>query len=403
MTTRRDAAAADQQDPLAVHREQFRIDPGVVYLDGNSLGALPVRVEGRVAEVIAEQWGRDLIRSWNKHGWADLPRTVGDKIGSIIGAEPDSVIAADSTTVNLYKAVHAALSMTPRPRILTDAGNFPTDIYAMSGVAEQLGRELVIVEPEEVLSSVDDSVGVLALTQVDYRTGRKHDLANVTKAAQESGALMVWDLAHSAGAFPVDVAAHGVDLAVGCGYKYLNGGPGAPGFIYVAPRHQARFANPIRGWWGHTEPFAFRLDFTPADGIDRARVGTPHVLSMLVLDAALDVFADIDLRLVEAKSRRLSSLFIDLLDSRVELASPAHASQRGSQVSVRHPDAYAVVQALIGRGVIGDFRMPDIARFGFAPLYVRYVDAWDAADQLRAVLDAEEWAAPEHRRRAQVT
>ncbi len=403
MTTRRDAAAADQQDPLAVHREQFRIDPGVVYLDGNSLGALPVRVEGRVAEVIAEQWGRDLIRSWNKHGWADLPRTVGDKIGSIIGAEPDSVIAADSTTVNLYKAVHAALSMTPRPRILTDAGNFPTDIYAMSGVAEQLGRELVIVEPEEVLSSVDDSVGVLALTQVDYRTGRKHDLANVTKAAQESGALMVWDLAHSAGAFPVDVAAHGVDLAVGCGYKYLNGGPGAPGFIYVAPRHQARFANPIRGWWGHTEPFAFRLDFTPADGIDRARVGTPHVLSMLVLDAALDVFADIDLRLVEAKSRRLSSLFIDLLDSRVELASPADASQRGSQVSVRHPDAYAVVQALIGRGVIGDFRMPDIARFGFAPLYVRYVDAWDAADQLRAVLDAEEWAAPEHRRRAQVT
>lgn len=407
MITRADAAAFDTADPLASVRDRFRLPSGVVYLDGNSLGALPEAVPQRIQDVVEQQWGSDLIRSWNSHGWVDLPFRVGERIGRLIGAEPGSVVAADSTSINVFKTVAAARRLRPdRPVILTDSSNFPTDVYVMGSVAELTAAEVLIVDSDDVIDAIDDQVAVVALTEVDYRTGRRHNMQAVTAAAHQVGALTVWDLAHSAGAFPVDLAGAEADFAVGCGYKYLNGGPGAPAFIYVAPRHQSEFFNPVTGWFGHAAPFEFSLVFTPADGIGRARIGTPHILSLAALDAALDVFDGLDVEAVRAKSLALTALFMDLVDERLEgfeIVTPRNPDRRGSQVSLRHEHAYPIVQALIDRDIIGDFRMPDIARFGFAALYVRFVDVWDAVDTLAAVMETDAWKHPRYQVRRTVT
>ncbi len=407
MTTRTDCQALDATDKLAPIRDRFLLSDGLVYLDGNSLGPLQPSVSDRLREVVDEQWGVDLIRSWNKHRWMDLPFRVGDRIARLVGAEPGSVVAVDSTSINVFKAVAAARRLRPgRSIVLTDTSNFPTDIYVMGSVAEPSGAEVRIVQPDQVIDSIDDHVAVVALTEVDYRTGSRHDMAEVTAAAHDAGALIVWDLAHSAGAFPVDLSGAGADFAVGCGYKYLNGGPGAPAFIYVAPRHQAAFRNPITGWFGHAAPFQFSLDFDPADGIARARVGTPHILSLAALDTALDVFDDLDMSDVRSKSLALTELFMDLVEERLdgfEIVTPKDPARRGSQVSLRHEHAYPIVQALIDRSVIGDFRTPDVARFGLAPLYVRFVDVWDAIDALVEVMESGSWRDPKYAVRANVT
>ncbi|HSJ28891.1 MAG TPA: kynureninase, partial [Acidimicrobiia bacterium] len=372
---------------------------GVVYLDGNSLGAMPAHVPARIEEVVGVQWGTDLIRSWNVHGWVDLPRRVGDRIAGLIGVAPGSVIACDSTSVNLHKAVSAALAQTERRVILSDTGNFPTDLYVMANLAE-----LRLVDAQAVPQSIDDDVGVVALTHVGYGTGRMHDMRAVTEAAHAAGALMVWDLAHSAGAMDLDLG--DTDLAVGCGYKYLNGGPGAPAFIYVRPDRLGSFVNPITGWFGHAAPFDFDLEFVPADGITRAQVGTPSVLALAALDAALDVFEGVDLAELRAKSLSLSDLFIRLVDQLalpLDLITPRERESRGSQVCYSHPDGYAIVQALIDRRVIGDFRTPDVLRFGFAPLYVSYTDVWDAVHVIADVLATQAHLDPRYAVRGKVT
>jgi kynureninase len=383
----------------------------VVYLDGNSLGALPVGVSERVGQVITEEWGRDLITSWNTHGWMDLPSRVGGRIAALIGAAPGEVVCADSTSVNVFKLLAAALDAAPgRGTILSDSGNFPTDLYMAQGLTKLLGghTRLSVVDEEELAEAIDEDTAVVMATHVNYRTGRRHDMAEITARAHEHGAIMLWDLAHSAGAMPIELDRCGADFAVGCGYKYLNGGPGAPAFLYVAERHLERIRPPLSGWLGHEAPFAFDLDYRPADGIERNRVGTPPILSMAALDAALDVFDGVDLQTVREKSVALAELLIALVEERcgalgVELASPREAASRGSQVSFRHPEAYAVVQALIERGFIGDFRAPDIIRLGLAPLYVRYTDIRDTAEALHEVLDGRAYEEPRFRRRAKVT
>jgi len=406
---RADLEALDAVDPLAGKRGEFLLPEGVIYLDGNSLGPLPAAVPARVENLIRRQWGEDLIVSWNKHGWMDLPGKVGNRIARLIGAEPGSVISADSTSVNLFKLVCAALALNPgRTTILSDSGNFPTDLYIGSGAAALMaaGVSLRIVAPEAVLDAIDGDTALVMLTGVDYRTGRLHDMAAITARAHGKGALMLWDLAHSAGAVPVDLAGCDVDFAVGCTYKYLNGGPGAPAFLYVAPRHQAAARSPLSGWLGHEAPFAFDLDYRPAEGIGRFICGTPNMLSLVALDAALDVWDGVDMAAIRAKSMALGDLFIRLVEQECEgfvLASPRAAAARGSQVSLRHPEGYAIVQALIARGVIGDFRAPDVLRFGFCPLYVRHADVWDAVAHLKAVMAAGEWRRPEFRARAKVT
>ncbi|MEX1044210.1 MAG: kynureninase [Acidimicrobiia bacterium] len=385
MIHRDDCTDLDAHDPLAHLRERFALPAGVVYLDGNSLGALPSHVSARLHTAVTEEWGRDLIRSWNVNGWADLPYRVGDRLARLIGAPAGSVVCCDSTSVNLFKVVSAALASTDRTVILSDVGNFPTDLYVMSSLAE-----VRIVESENVIDHITSDVGVVALTHVGFGTGRMHDMAAITQAAHAAGALMVWDLAHSAGAMELDLG--DADFAVGCGYKYLNGGPGAPAFVYVRPDRISGFRNPITGWFGHAAPFDFDLSFVPAEGIARARVGTPHVLSLVALDSALDVFDEVDMAEVRKKSVSLTSLFIDLVqqaDLGLRLVSPLDPARRGSQVCFAHPDGYSIIQALIERGVIGDFRAPDILRFGFAPLYVSHTDVFDAVRILVDVVSSE--------------
>ena len=395
-------------DPFARTRALFELPEGVIYLDGNSLGPLPRAARERAAGVVAEEWGRLLIRGWNEAGWIDLPARVGERIGRLIGAEPGSVRAADSTSVNLFKALSAALALRPgRRTILSDTGNFPTDLYVAQRLAEALGRGHVLraVEPEAVAGAIDKDVAVLMLTEVDYRTGRRHEMAALTARAQAAGALTVWDLAHSAGALPVDLAGAGADFAVGCGYKYLNGGPGAPAFLYAAPRWQDAAAPALAGWMGHAAPFDFVPDYAPATGMDRMQVGTPPILSLSALDAALEVWEGVDLAALRARSIALSESFVTALEGREDLvlASPRDPQRRGSQVSFRHPQGYAVMQALIARGVIGDFRAPDLIRFGFAPLYNTPQEVARAAAILAEVLETAAWDRPEHRRRARVT
>ena len=391
-------------------RDLFDLPEGTIYLDGNSLGPLPHAAKARISEAVTDHWGRMLIRGWNDAGWIDLPATVGAKIARLIGAEPGSVMACDSTSVNLFKVLTAALSLTDRTVVLSDNGNFPTDLYVAQGALTALnaGHDLKIVAPEAVEDAIDDTVAVVMLTQVDYRTGRLHDMAAITRAAHRAGALVIWDLAHSAGALPVDLGGCSADFAVGCGYKYLNGGPGAPAFLYVRPDHADRIVPALSGWMGHTAPFEFDLAFSPAEGVDRMRVGTPPILSMVALDAALDLWSDVDMAALRSASLTLSDLFVREVEDRcaghgLRLASPRDGEQRGSQISFHCDQGYAVMQALISEGVIGDFRAPDLIRFGFAPLYNSADEVRQAASTLATILKERRWDRPEFLTRAKVT
>ncbi|MEM6761399.1 MAG: kynureninase [Pseudomonadota bacterium] len=403
--TRTDAIALDEADPLAGLRDAFILPGDVIYLDGNSLGPLTHEAKRRVAAAVDNEWGEGLIRSWNTAGWVDLPRKVAGKIAPLIGARAEDVAVCDSTSVNLFKVLSAALDRAPpRGGVLSDIANFPTDLYIAEGVSALKGARLRL--ESDPVAAIDDEVAAVMLTEVDYRTGRRHNMEEVTRKAHEAGALMIWDLAHSTGAFPVSLDAAGADFAIGCGYKYLNGGPGAPAFLWVAPRHQN--ATPaIRGWFGHAAPFAFKPRFEPADGVQRFVSGTAPVLSMTALDAALDVFAGVDMAAVRQKSVALCDLMIERVEVRcggaLTLASPRAAEERGSQVSFRHADGYAIMQALIAEGVIGDFRAPDILRFGFTPLYTRFVDVYDAVEVLAEIIDSGSWDRAEFHKRAAVT
>ena len=413
--TREALAELDRRDPLASCRGLFELPDGVLYFDGNSLGPLTRSSRRRVRDVLDRQWGEDLIRSWNVHDWIHLPRRVGTKIAPLIGAAGDQVVAADSTSVNLFKLLAAALALRPGRRvILTEASNFPTDLYIAQGLVElqRSSREAADVELravaiEDLVAAIDSDVAVVSLCHVDFRGGELRDMAAITRAAHRHGALVLWDLAHSAGALPVDLAASEADLAVGCGYKFLNGGPGAPAFVYVARHLQEAARSPLAGWLGHQDPFAFEPNYRPAPGIDRFQCGTPPILSLAALDAALEVFEDIDLTVLRRKSCALGDLFLELVEQEcgkeLEPACPRVAERRGSQISLRHPQGYAMIQALIDRGVVGDFRTPDILRFGLTPLYQRYVDVWDAVAILREVLATRAWDDPRFRQRGKVT
>ncbi len=390
-------------------RALFHLPDGVIYLDGNSLGPLPKAAAARVADCMAQEWGEKLITGWNKSGWMAQPRALGDRIGRLIGAAPGCTVIGDTLSIKVYQALASALMLRPDRRvILSDRGNFPSDLYMAQGLIGALGKghELKVVGPEEVGGHIDESVAALMLTEVDYRTGRIHDMVSLTKKAHNAGALAIWDLAHSAGAIPVDLTAADADFAVGCTYKYLNGGPGAPAFIYVAPRY-ADIARPaLAGWLGHEAPFAFDRDYRPGDGIDRMRVGTPPVLQMAALEAALDVWDQVDMADVRARSIELTQLFIAEVDAAcraVTLNSPRDPAIRGSQVALRHPQGYAIMQALIARGVIGDFRAPDNLRFGFAPLYTTVEDVRGAVRILAEILDKSLWDRSEYKARARVT
>jgi kynureninase len=407
--TRTALQALDRNDTLALFRDEFDLPPDVIYLDGNSLGPLPKATPGRVARVVAHEWGQSLIRAWNAHDWIRLPLRVGEKIGHIIGAEPGSTLVADSTSVNLFKLLAAALEARPTRRIiLTEAGNFPTDIYMAQGLAALLRRGHEVRAVADPLAALNDDVAVLMLTHVNYRSGAMHDMATVTSAAHAVGALTLWDLSHSVGAVPLQLAKDGADFAVGCGYKYLNGGPGAPAFLSVAPRLQTDLQLPLTGWLGHANPFAFAPDYRPAQGIGRGMVGTPPILNLAALEVGIDQMLRVPTDALHKKSQQLIDLFITLVEQECaehgfRLLTPRDATRRGSQVAFAHPDGYAIMQTLIARGVIGDFRTPDVMRFGLAPLYVRHVDVWDALTVLREVMRTNAWRDPSLSERRAVT
>jgi len=401
------ARKLDAADPLARYRDRFALPDGIIYLDGNSLGALPKGTPVRLAEIVLEEWGEGLIRSWNDAGWIGLPQRVGGKMAALIGAAPHEVIAADSTSVNLFKLIAAALAMRPdRKVILSEPGNFPTDLYMIAGLEAQ-GLAARRLAPREALAAaLDDGVALLLLTHVHYKSGALHDMAALTRAAHDKGALVLWDLSHSAGALPIDLTGCHVDFAVGCGYKYLCGGPGAPAFAFVAARHHEALRQPLTGWMGHAAPFAFSDDYAPGMGVDRLLCGTPPILGLAALEVGVDLIADIGVVELYQKSQRLSEFFRQCLREKgveLDLVSPDDPAARGSQLSFRHPDAYAVCQALIARGVIGDFRDPDILRLGFAPAYLRFEDMAEAARHLAEVLDSGEWQDETFRTRSAVT
>lgn len=419
MKSRDEALALDAADPLAPLREQFSIPPGLIYLDGNSLGVMPRAAPARAQQVVAQEWGTGLIGSWNSAGWMELAPRIGDKIARLIGAGPGECVATDSTSVNLFKVLNAALAIAHadaplRTRIVSERSNFPTDLYIAEATAAERGLELVLADsPEEIRALLDERCAVLMLTHVNYSTGRIHDMAVLTRAAHEAGALTLWDLAHSAGAVPLQLSDCGADFAIGCGYKYLNGGPGAPAFVWVAPRHAERFWQPLAGWMGHAAPFEFTPGYRPAPGIRRYLCGTPPVLSLAVLECGVDSVLAAEplggMAALRAKSLALTRAFADLVESRcaghgLTRVSPRDDAQRGSQVCFAHPThGYAMVQALIARGVVGDFRAPQILRFGFTPLYLRYVDVWDAVEHMRQMLQGEEWRQTRFNQRAAVT
>ena len=403
-----EAQKLDAADPLAFARERFRLPNGITYLDGNSLGALPVATASALSRTAEREWGDGLITSWNKHGWIDAPGRIAAKLAPIVGAKPNELLVADSTSVCLFKLLAAALAARPgRTTIVTERRNFPTDLYVAQGLADLLpGIELRTVDRADLGTAIGDDTAVLYLTHTDYCSGERHDMRALNEAARAKGALTLWDLSHSAGAFAVDLNSSGCDLAVGCGYKYLNGGPGAPAFLFVAEQLQDELRSPITGWMGHAEPFAFASDYRPAPGIARFLTGTPSILALAALEAGVGTFDGIAMADIEAKSAALTQLFIDEIEAcsrQVTLASPRDPARRGSQVSFTHPDGYAVMQALIARGVIGDFRAPDLIRFGFAPLYNRFEDAWLAADALAGILTTREWDAPRFHARQKVT
>ncbi len=419
MKSRDEALALDAADPLAPLRAQFEIPPGLIYLDGNSLGVMPKSAPARVQQVVTQEWGRGLIGSWNSAGWMELAPRIGDKIARLVGAGAGECVATDSTSVNLYKVLHAALAIArtgapQRTRIVSERSNFPTDLYIAEALAADRGLELVLADrPDELPALLDERCAVLMLTHVNYRTGRMHDMAALTKAAHEAGALALWDLAHSAGAVPVDLRGSAADFAVGCGYKYLNGGPGAPAFVWVAPKHAERFWQPLAGWMGHAAPFEFTPGYRPAPGIRRYLCGTPAVLSLAALECGVDTVLAAEalggMAALRRKSLALTRTFAELVESRcagfgLMLVSPRADAERGSQVCFAHPThGYAMVQALIARGVVGDFRAPDILRFGFTPLYLRFADVWDAVEQLHQVLRNEEWRETRFNQKAAVT
>ena len=438
-TTLQDCRALDAQDPLAPLRDHFTLPPGMIYLDGNSLGVAPQAAAARVADVVAREWGTDLIQSWNKARWFDLPQRLGDQLAPLIGARAGEVVCTDTTSINLYKVLSAALNIAradspARKRVVSERSNFPTDLYIAEGLCKERGLELVLLEPEEIPTALTgqdaDDVAVLMLTHVNYRTGAMHDMAALTAAAQARGILCIWDLCHSAGAVPVDLHGAGADFSVGCGYKYLNGGPGAPAFVWVHPRHADRFWQPLSGWWGHAAPFAFTPGYQPAPGITRYLCGTQPIISLSALQCGLDVFTAAEslggMAALRTKSLALTDLFIQLVEERcaghgLGLATPREHARRGSQVCWTRDEgagvhgqgsgAYAIVQALIARGVIGDFRRgdggngphKDILRFGFTPLYIGFEDVWNAVEHLRQVLDTAEWQRPEFNQRHAVT
>lgn len=457
-TTLNHCRALDTSDPLRALRDHFVLPEGVIYLDGNSLGVLPKTAATRVAQVITQEWGQNLIRSWNSAGWFHLPQRLGDKIAPLVGAAPGEVVVTDSTSVNLYKVLSAALAIAAedapgKKTVVSERSNFPTDLYIAEGLCRERGYRLQLVEPEEILGSLTQDTAVLMLTHVNYRTGAMHDMAALTAAAHAAGCLAVWDLAHSAGAVPVDLHGAKADFAVGCGYKYLNGGPGAPAFVWVNPQHADRFQQPLSGWWGHAAPFAFTPGYRPAPGITRYLCGTQPILSLAALECGLDVFDAAEvlggMAALRAKSLALTDLFIALVEERcagfgLGLVTPRHHAQRGSQVCLsRKPGphapplrgslppegavtalgrpgdgesgAYAIIQALIARGVIGDFRAgepstgsgrpgtPDILRFGFTPLYIGFEDVWHAVEHLKQVLETGEWQRPEFNQKHAVT
>jgi kynureninase len=428
VTTREDCAREDRGDPLAALREQFVMPDGVTYLDGNSLGPLPKSTAARVQRVVEHEWGAGLIGSWNTAGWIDMPQQVGDKIARLVGAGVGELLVADSTSVNLYKVLCAALDLArtdapARNVILSERHNFPTDLYIAQSVARERGLELRLVAAGELAARLDDSVAVLLLTHVNYRDGRMHSMPELNRAAHAAGVLTVWDLAHSVGAVPVDLAGGGhadaaADFAVGCGYKYLNGGPGAPAFVWAYPARTARMdalslGQPLSGWLGHAAPFDFAPGYRPASGIARFACGTPPIVSVAALECGVDTVLAAEalggMPALREKSLALTELCIELVDARcgglgLTLRTPRDPALRGSQVSYSRGDgAYAIMQALIRRGVIGDFRAPDVLRFGFAPLYTRYADVWDAVEHLRRVLESGEWREARFVQRATVT
>ena len=394
---------------FAATKALFDLPEGVIYLDGNSLGPLPRAVPARIEAMLRAEWGDKLITGWNKAGWMAQPMRLGDRIGKLIGAEPGHVTTGDTLSIKVYQALASGLEMRPERRVvLSDSGNFPSDLYMAEGLLRMMGRghALRVVAPEEVEDHLTDEVAVLMLTEVDYRTGRRHDMKRLTAKAHAVGALAIWDLAHSAGAFPVDLQGCGADFAVGCTYKYLNAGPGGPAFIYVAPRHAGRAVPALSGWLGHEAPFAFDLGYRPGAGVDRMRVGTPPVIQMTALEVALDVWDIADIADVRAKSVELTEQFIAGIEAAcpgLELATPRDPALRGSQVSFRFAEGYAAMQALIARGVIGDFRAPDIMRFGFTPLYIDEADVARAVDIIADVMNTAAWDRPEYRVRAAVT
>jgi kynureninase len=403
-------ADLDARDPLRDFRDEFQLREGLIYVDGNSLGAAPKATAARLADAVSKQWAEGLITSWLGAEWSTAPQRIGDKIAAIIGAAPGEVIAADSTSINIFKTLTAALSLRPDRRvILSESTNFPTDVYMMQGIEAFSGGRVqsLAVDPEALVDRLDEDVAVLLLTQVHYKSGLVRDMAEVTRRAHEKGVLVVWDLSHSAGAIPVDLNGTNADFAVGCGYKYLNGGPGAPAFLFAAKRHQS--ARPVlSGWFGHASPFTFEEEYRPADGIARFLCGTPPVLGLVALEVGVDLLCRADMAELRKKSLQLSQLFIERMEERCgefgfTLACPRDPALRGSQVSYAHPNSYEIVQALKVRDVIGDFREPDILRFGLTPLYLRYADVVEAVERIRDVCATRAWDKPEYRERAAVT
>lgn len=399
----------DKTDPLAHCKERFQLPDGVIYLDGNSLGAMPKSVPPRMKKAIEQEWAVGLIRSWNDADWYPAPQRVGAKIAALVGAQAHEVIVCDSISVNLFKVLVAGLRLRPnRRKILGELGNFPTDGYIASSVADLVQAEFVALESDAIFDALDESVAIVSLTHVNYKSGRRYDMAAMTKRAHEVGALVVWDLAHTAGAMPCELNACKADFAVGCGYKYLNGGPGAPAFVFVAEHHHAALNQPLKGWHGHSQPFAFVDGYEAGKGMDQMLVGTASQLSLISLEAALEAFDGVDMQVLRRKSEALTELFIRLVDQELSefsfgLTTPREAIQRGSQVALTHPQAYAIMQAMIARGVIGDFRAPDILRFGFASLYVSFADVWHTVANLKAVMTSKEWQTPQFMQRKAVT
>jgi kynureninase len=407
-----EAEGADATDPLGGARARFHLPPGVIYLDGNSLGPAPEAALGEIARAATREWAQDRIASWNSAGWFEMPTAYGDLVAPIVGAEAGEVVVCDTVSLNIFKTLHAALAMRPdRSVIVAEGGSFPTDLYVTEGVlATRPGARMRLegVDGPDLIDLIDGEVAAVLVNQVDYRTGRLRDMAAVTAKAHEVGAIAIWDLCHSAGVIEVGLNAGRADMAVGCSYKYLNCGPGAPGFVFAATRHHADIRQPLSGWWGHARPFGFEQGYAPDPGIRRFLCGTQPILSFRAMKPALEMMADYDLGAIRAKSMALTERFIVLTEAActpygVGLFSPREANERGSQVALTHPEGYAVVQALIARGVIGDFRMPDIMRFGFAPLYIRHADVVRAARMLEQVLACEAWAEPKYRARSAVT